>query len=187
MKGIVFTEFCDLVDETFGEDVTDRLLEQCPLHSGGEYTAVGTYDPCELHILVEALSSETKLTPAELQAVYGRKMFSRFSELYPSMFETATDPFSFLERVDAEIHVEVRKLYPDAEFPKLECTRYSDRHMRLRYRSSRSLQAFCAGLIDGCFAYFGVPAAIRMEAGRDEQGGYHDFDIRIEPQDAATS
>ncbi len=35
MKGIVFTEFIELVEQTFSEDMVDDILEDCDLDSGG--------------------------------------------------------------------------------------------------------------------------------------------------------
>ena len=55
MKGIIFTEFFDLVEKTFGFDVAERLLDECDLPSGGAYTAVGTYDHSEILTLVGSL------------------------------------------------------------------------------------------------------------------------------------
>lgn len=179
MKGIVFTEFFDTVDDAFGEDMTDRLLDKCPVASGGNYTAVGTYDAGELHQLVGALSSETRITPESLQRIYGRRLFGRFFELYPSLFEGVNCPFALLASVEHNIHAEVRKLYPDAELPSILPLRQDKTGMTLRYRSPRRLEAFCGGLIDGCLEHFGVTATVTMTQHEDEQGVYHDFQIRL--------
>lgn len=52
MKGIVFSEFMDLVEESFGLEMIDELIEQSDLPSGGSYTAVGTYPHGEMLTLV---------------------------------------------------------------------------------------------------------------------------------------
>lgn len=39
MKGIVFREFIDMVESTFGEDISDEIIEESDLPSGGSYTA----------------------------------------------------------------------------------------------------------------------------------------------------
>ena len=83
MKGLVFTESLDLVDNAFGEDTTDEIVKGCLLASGGAYSAVGTYDPQELHMLVGALSTSTGVTPQDLQRTYGRTLFGRFQSLNP--------------------------------------------------------------------------------------------------------
>lgn len=45
MKGIIFTEFLDMVDEQFGFEVTEHIIEKAKhqLSTGGSYSAVGTY------------------------------------------------------------------------------------------------------------------------------------------------
>ena len=43
MLGIVFTEFFDLVDEAFGEEILDDIIDMANLSNDGAYTAVGRY------------------------------------------------------------------------------------------------------------------------------------------------
>ena len=38
MKGIVFSEFMELVEEKFGLETVDHLIESTDLASGGAYT-----------------------------------------------------------------------------------------------------------------------------------------------------
>jgi hypothetical protein len=164
MKGIVFTEFLDLVDEGFGEETTERIIDGCPLHSGGVYTSVGTYDPQELKALVGALSSETSVSPEELQRIYGRHLFTRFGVLYGSLLEGYSDLFSFIEAVGPVIHREVLKLYPEAELPEIEASRKSSRRLRVRYTSARDLPHFCRGLLEGAVSHFGATGNVSEPA-----------------------
>ena len=48
MKGIVFTEFLDLVEERFGLEMVDAIISQSKLESKGVYTSIGTYSFSEL-------------------------------------------------------------------------------------------------------------------------------------------
>ena len=43
MKGIVFTEFFELVEDKFGLEVVQQIIDECKLESEGIYTSVGTY------------------------------------------------------------------------------------------------------------------------------------------------
>ncbi|MFT6414777.1 MAG: hypothetical protein ACJARZ_000109 [Dokdonia sp.] len=43
MKGIIFTEFLDLVEATFGLEMVDIILNASKLPSNGVYTTIGTY------------------------------------------------------------------------------------------------------------------------------------------------
>jgi len=41
MKGIVFTEFLEMVENKFSPELADRIIEGAEVPSGGVYTAVG--------------------------------------------------------------------------------------------------------------------------------------------------
>jgi hypothetical protein len=179
MKGLVFTEFLDLVDHAFGEEVTDAVVAACPLASGGIYTSIGTYDAGELHVMVGALSERTGRTAEELQRAYGEALFSRFAVLHPDLFARHRDPFSLLEAVEDEIHVEVRKIYPDAELPSLRTSRPAPLTLVLRYRSGRNLPAFCEGLARGCLAHYGAAGEVTREDAADAEGAFSDVTVRL--------
>ena len=66
VKGIVFTEFLEMVESRFGLEVADRMIESAALKSRGAYTAVGTYDHEELIWLTSELSWLTGTAPAKL-------------------------------------------------------------------------------------------------------------------------
>ena len=59
MKGIVFAEFIELVEDKFGFEIADEIIEESNLPSGGSYTSVGTYDHREMLELVTHLSEKT--------------------------------------------------------------------------------------------------------------------------------
>lgn len=163
MKGVVFTEFLEMMDERFGPEVTERVIEACALAGGGAYTAVGTYDHRELMALVSALGREVGLGVPDLMKAYGRHLFGRFVRLYPPFFQGVSSAFQFLEQVDSHIHVEVRKLYPEAELPSFRASRLDDRHLDLDYRSARPFGDFAEGLILGCGDHFGENLSIARE------------------------
>ena len=54
MRGFVMTEFVELAERLFGEELVDRLLDSADLPSGGAYTAVDNYDHGEIVKLVTA-------------------------------------------------------------------------------------------------------------------------------------
>lgn len=168
MKGIVFTEFLDMVETKFSPDMVDSIVQAADLPNGGAYTAVGTYPHAEMGRLVSALSARSEISPAELLQQYGQHLFGRFHQQYGSFFDGTKDSFGFLQRVGDVIHVEVRKLYPDAELPEFEIANASEHHLRMIYRSPRCLGDFAEGLIRGCIAHFGEDVSLRR---RDDPGG----------------
>jgi hypothetical protein len=154
MKGVVFTEFMELVESRMGLDMVDRIITEAQLPNDGAYTSVGTYDHAELVRLVRALSSATGLAIPALVHMFGQHLFQRFSVGYPALFADATNAYDFLSRIDEVIHVEVLKLYPDAELPKLACERPAPGELVLLYSSPRGFADLAAGLIDGCIAHY---------------------------------
>ena len=117
MKGVVFTEFLEMVEAKWSLEMVDQLIERAKPPSGGVYTAVGTYAPAEMVALVSALSEATDMPIPDLLKAFGGHLFGTFARNYPQFLEGRDTSFAFLESVESVIHVEVRKLYPDAELP----------------------------------------------------------------------
>lgn len=163
MKGIVFTEFIELVEEKFSITTCEQLLETSALPSGGVYTSVGTYDAAEMVALVTNLSQMTGIAVADLLQEFGRHLFRQFVEKFPGFFENITSSIDFLSRVDGYVHVEVRKLYPDAELPTFACERSDAGEFLMTYHSKRDLPDLAEGLIRGCIAHFGDQIDVRRE------------------------
>ncbi|MBK8017047.1 MAG: heme NO-binding domain-containing protein [Betaproteobacteria bacterium] len=160
MKGVVFTEFLDMVGAKFSPDMADDIIDDADPPSGGAYTAVGTYDHGEIVAMVVALSRRSGVPVPQLLHTFGQHLFGRFVELYPGFFTGITGALDFLERIENVIHVEVLKLYPDAELPRFEIHRDSADSMTMVYRSPRGMGDLAAGLIDGCIAHYGQPVSI---------------------------
>ncbi len=163
MKGIVFTEFLELVESAFSFEIADQIVEESDLQSGGAYTSVGTYDYQELVQLVIKLSEKTETDIPVLLRIFGKHLFGRFVDGYPSFFENVDSMFSFLENVEDYVHVEVRKLYPDAELPTFECERPDSEKLIMVYQSRRALHDFAEGLIVGCADHFAEKVDIQKE------------------------
>ncbi|MBC2595400.1 heme NO-binding domain-containing protein [Ruficoccus amylovorans] len=164
MKGIVFTEFLEMVESRFGVEMTDVILEEADLPmSRGAYTAVGTYPHSEMVSLVTHLSGHSGLSVPDLLKSYGEHLFGRFHALYPGFFRDGGDAFDFLTSIHEVIHVEVKKLYPDAELPSFLCSSPEPGVLRMHYISSRQMQDFAEGLIIGCLKHFNQSSTIEKE------------------------
>ena len=117
MKGIVFTEFLELVEDKFGIQTVQKVIDECELATGGVYTSVGAYDHKEMFQMVGKLSEIQDIPVPDLLEYYGEFFFGVLSSSYPQ-FLKKHNLFTFLESIDGYIHPEVLKLYPDAELPK---------------------------------------------------------------------
>lgn len=163
MKGIVFTEFLEMVEERFGLATLDRIISQAQLANDGAYTAVGTYDHQELVQLVGALSEVSGVEVPSLIKVFGQHLFGRFSLAYPQLFEGVDSTFAFLRSIEHYIHVEVRKLYPDAELPSFTYERQEPDQLVMLYQSRRPFADLAEGLILGCIAHYKEAIELRRD------------------------
>jgi hypothetical protein len=180
MKGIVFSEFLDFVAQRFGEDMVDDVIDDCPLESGGAYTAVGTYDPAEMACLCRALAARTERPVDALLRSFGEHLSGSFARGYPGFFTRSAHLFDFLESIEAHIHVEVRKLYPDAELPTFAVQERGAKRLVMDYRSPRRLAAMAQGLIEGVAPRFGVSVRVRGEPLDGPHGEATRFTVEID-------
>ena len=163
MKGIVFCEFVEMMEQEFSVELADEIISATTLDSGGAYTTVGTYDHREMLALIHGLSEKTGTSVPDLIQAFGHYLFGRFVVLYPKFFEAVDGAFSFLDRIEEHVHVEVLKLYPDAELPTFETSRPDDDTMIMVYRSKRPFADLAHGLIGGCIAHYDEPIDVHME------------------------
>ena len=163
MKGILFTEFLEMVDQKFSPELTERIIDQVDVPSGCAYTTIGTYDHTELVQLVVQLSKETDTPVTDLVRAYGFYLFERFVRTYPRFFSGIKDAFTFLEGVESIVHAEVRKLYSDSKPPLITATRQGDDKLEVIYESQRCLADAAHGLILGCVDYFGEKMSVERQ------------------------
>lgn len=162
MKGIIFREFLNMVENKFGYEMVDQIIEDSNLPNNGAYTAVGTYPHTEIVRLVSNLSKRSNIDVSELLETFGQHAFGVFTVSYKNLLVGYYNAFSFLTSVENTIHVEVLKLYPEAQLPKLEHVETTKEKMVLIYKSERAMSDFAKGLIIGCLDHFNEKAEIEV-------------------------
>jgi hypothetical protein len=180
VKGIVFVEFIGMVEKRFSAEVADRIISASHLSTDGAYTTVGTYDHHELIQLVSHLSNETGIAAPDLVRAFGEHLLTRFVQRFPTYFSGCNSSFDFLATIDDKIHVEVKKLYPDAELPSFMHAFPAPGQMVLTYRSSRPFADLAEGLIRGCIAHYGEHIALARENVTDSPGTHVRFHLTRE-------
>jgi len=166
MKGIVFSEFLDMVEGAHGIETVDRLIEDTQPPSGGVYTTVGTYEAGELVAMVTRLAELTGSRPADLVKSFGGHLYGIFKGRFPEFFKGHVDVFSFLSTIETVIHVEVKKLYPDAILPTFTC-HWQGKAFVMDYRSRQNFADLAEGLIGATLRDFGVAYGIHRADGFD--------------------
>ncbi|XLS29719.1 heme NO-binding domain-containing protein [Flavobacteriaceae bacterium M23B6Z8] len=163
MKGIVFTEFLEMVEEKFGLETLDYIIENSELESEAIYTAVGIYDAAEMFELISNLSQKVDIPDSDLVYAYGLYFFKKLEESHPFIFEMYKSPIELLNAIEDHIHVHVRKIYPGAELPSFEVIAKNDTSITMIYRSERALYMFAKGLMEKTFEHYGKNAKVNFE------------------------
>ena len=177
MKGIVFTEFIDMVEQEYGLEIADHLISSTALPSGGAYTAVGTYSHDEMLQLLGALSEKTETGTSVLLKAFGRYLFDTFLKSYPAFFERDGTAFDFLESIENHIHVEVRKLYHDAQLPKFTTKKIEASGLEMIYSSERKMSDFAEGLIERTMEHYQTPYTLH-KVNLNQEGSMVKFTIK---------
>lgn len=152
MKGVVFDILRDMVEDRYGLEGWQRILDSAG--SAGIYVSTKTYDDTELIGLVTTASDITKIPMNELVFALGEYMIPSFYKRFPTFFDDAPNFIKFLVSVDQIIHVEVRKLYPDAGLPTFDYSDEKQDALTMIYKSPRKLCQLAEGLISGSAKHF---------------------------------
>ncbi len=163
MKGLVFTELLEYVENNFGFDMADKIIEDSKLANNGSFTQAGNYPFEELIKLVSALSKEANIEIPKLLEIFGEHMFSRLISLNPQLKDNFESSLDLISRVDDIIHPEVQKLYPGADLPKFNLIERSENKVVTDYISSKNLEPFAIGLMRGSSKIFNEKLIINQE------------------------
>ena len=163
MKGIIFTEFLEMVEQRFSAQAVEQMIAAAQLPSGGAYTAVGKYDHGEIWSLACELSKVCDTPVPDLFKAYGEYLFARLASTYAHLLAAMSGSFDVLQSLDGVIHSEVRRLYPDAELPRFDVVERSPSRMVLVYSSKRHFADLAEGLIRGCARHFNENIVVTRE------------------------
>lgn len=163
MKGMIFVELMEMVEEKFSAKTLQNIVDAADLPDGGAYTTVGTYDHRQLLRLVSCLSEAVDTPIPTLVQAFGQHLFQSLLRDYPQKFHGVKDAFEFVAMIDGNVHVEVLKLYPEAELPSFACERTGTDDLKLVYRSKRPFADLAHGMLTACVAHFGEPISIERQ------------------------
>ncbi|MBX2850025.1 MAG: heme NO-binding domain-containing protein [Acidiferrobacterales bacterium] len=171
MLGVIFTSLIEMMEQEVGLEATEEVLDKAQVESGACYTAVGFYPPEELVSIVTHLSQQTGIPIPDLVQQFGFYLFDLLATSHPHAVEGKTSVIELLSQLDSHIHVEVKKLYPEANLPAFKTIEESDSHIKLLYISTNRLEPLAEGLIKGGADYFNENVVIRITPA-DEHSSY---------------
>ena len=163
MKGIVFTEFLDMVETKYGLEVVEAIIENSNVASEGVYTSVATYEFNEMVSLITELSIEVNVPPGDLIYTFGHYLFTSLEKAHPEVIQNYNSPLGLIYSIEDHIHVHVKKLYPDAELPSFKVLERTDNSLTMVYSSARGLYRLAHGLIEKTFEHFNGTAHVTYE------------------------
>lgn len=158
MKGVVFTEYMEFIEETFGFDVVDDMIEKSGV--SGVYTQAGNYEFNELFQMVQALSLIVDKPLGLLVETFAKHLFTKLIKIYPKPTQIYTNAFDFISNIDQVVHPEVQKLYPDAELPSFETISQDENRLVMQYVSKKPLMDLAKGLMEACGEHYNEPLEV---------------------------
>lgn len=170
MKGIISTTFEDLVRERLGEGCVDELFDQRGLKTDNSFVAPVTNRDEDLVALVLTAAEMAGLEVTTTLFGSGRYAFFRLVSCREDPDESADSLESLFAHVDDIIHVEVRKLWPEAETQRIHVQSESEVVLIVRYESRRRLCPVFEGLIAGLRDFY-RPAVVCEHIACPEDGG----------------
>jgi hypothetical protein len=174
MKGIVLTAFVDFSER--------ELPAAADALEGRSYDASITYPDEELAALVAAVAAGSGLAPAEVTRRFGMHLFETFAALYPVFVAGIDSALDLLAKIETYVHGEVKKLYPDAAFPRFEVSTPAPGRLEMVYASPRPLADLAEGMILGCVRHFGETIDVRREDVAASRGREARFSLRLVPK-----
>ena len=169
MKGVIFTEFLDMVEGRFSLRTLDTMLTQSRVRSAGAYTAVGTYDHRELHALVHQLSLLVGQAADVILEEFGRYLFAHLVARYPTLVKPYHDTFAVLANLGSLQSAPIPQPAPCPAHVRFTHQLLDGHSLRLRYDASSGLAALAHGLLQGCAEFFGEQIRIERNDSSDGQ------------------
>ena len=127
MKGVVFTEFIHLVEEKWGLEMVNQIIDDADDPHQGAYVSTRNYDHKDLVQLVVALHKQSGIPVTDLLTTYGHVLFKRLIDRYAHFNLTFDNAFDLLLNIETVIHTEVKKLHVDSNPPKFDCEVVSEK------------------------------------------------------------
>jgi hypothetical protein len=161
MKGVVFTEYMEFIEDQFGFDVVDDMIEKAGV--SGIYTQAGNYPFEELYQMVVSLSEIVNAPAPALIEAFGKNIFKKLIVIYPKPVQAYSTAFEFIAHIDNVVHPEVKKLYPETELPTFNLESVNETKLVTTYSSTKPLMDLAKGLMEGCAEHYGEDIDISYE------------------------
>jgi hypothetical protein len=158
VKGVIFNVVEEVLDEAFGPDMWDQVLDRAEID--GAYTSLGNYSGAELTRIVSAAAELANMSRDQVLIAAGRLGFKHLAARHGELLAGTSGWRDVLEQLDGIIHPEVKKIYPGANVPSF-AARPGEESLLLEYRSHRQLCRLAEGLVRGLGDWHGIELEVR--------------------------
>ena len=179
MKGFIFTNFIEFVETNHGLEMVDEMITNCNLPSEGIYSSFSNYDFDELVSLLTYVSKKTDVHPEILLEKFGVFVFPYLIGKHSYIIENFDNPIDLIGGIENHIHIEVKKLYNDADLPTFRVVEKTTKKLTIIYNSSKGLTFFAIGLMKETLNHFNVNGSITIDKSFDATMGVK-FIIELE-------
>lgn len=180
MKGVIFNVLEEFIVENWGEEVYEEILGACPVHMHAGHLGPATYADVDMVTIVTKTCARLQVAPEDALRAFGRFLFPRLLARYPSVAAGIDDPYELLRHIDDAIHVEVRKLVPNAITPRILCDAVTgETGTKVSYQSSRKLCAAFTGLLQGVGDHFSCETEYRQLCCMNQGAECCEFNVRF--------
>jgi hypothetical protein len=179
MKGFIFTNFIEFVETNHGLEMVDEMITNCNLPSQGIYSSFSSYQFDELVSLLTFVSQKTNVNPEILLEKFGVFVFPYLIGKHSYIIENFDNPIDLIGGIENHIHIEVKKLYNDADLPTFRVVEKTTKKLTIIYNSSKGLTFFAIGLMKETLNHFNVKGSITIDKSFDATMGVK-FIIELE-------
>jgi len=175
VKGVIFNIFEEFVVEKWDEGTYEEILARCRFITREPFVGPGTYPDQDLLTLIASAVGELGVDQAELLRSFGRYLFHALAEKVPATMLDFAHPKDFLKSVEDIIHIEVKKLYRDAQPPRFTYLDPTPDRLTIEYRSPRRMYDLMDGLIEGVGERFNSPIQYERTVHRSGDEEYCEY------------
>jgi len=179
MQGTIFVEFLSMVEEKYGLETVDHIIEKSKdnLETEGAYTSIGTYAHAEILTLLNTLIDISNESAENLLELFGEYLANSFRNMHPEFF-TNKNFIEFLQSIDGFIHQQVRAIYPQANPPKILVEKANTKKLDITYSSHRPFASLAIELIKSCAVLYDTKIRISSLT-VNEEGNHAEFNVEI--------
>ena len=139
----------------------------------------GTYPDEDLYELVSKTSAKLDIPLPYALRAFGKFAFPKLTEKVPGWLVNHAHPKDFLLTLNDIVHVEVRKLYKDADPPRFSFADPGPDKLAINYQSCLRLYDFVDGLIEGVGEHFDTAIEYTREITAENGEEYCQYHLKF--------